>query len=246
MNGQAVDIKTKDGIAPCQFFHPPQKGNRPAVILYMDAFGVRPALCDMAQRLAGHDYYVLLPNLFYRSGPFKPFNIATAFAEELERNRIMALMQSINNKAVMQDTASFLDFLEPFVAGRKIGCVGYCMGGAFALAAAGTFPDRIAAAAVLHGARLAADQPDSPHLLAPKMRGAVYVGVAEIDSFFPPEEKQRLESALQSANVKYTIEVYPNAQHGFAVNDHVIYDRTASELHWQRILKLFSDNLTGP
>jgi carboxymethylenebutenolidase len=247
MNARTVEIKTKDGVAPCYFVSPPQEGNRPAVILHMDAFGVRPALCDMADRLAGNGYHVLLPNLYYRSGPFKPFNAAIAFNDEVERKRLMPLYQSINNKIVMQDTASFLEFLEreTSVHGRKVGCVGYCMGGAFALSGAGTFPDRIGAAASLHGGRLATDQPDSPHLLASKMRAAVYIGIAGIDPHFTPEEKQRLESALQAAGVKHTVEVYPDVKHGFAVNDTAVYDRPASELHWQRILKLFSDQLSG-
>jgi carboxymethylenebutenolidase len=129
------------------------------------------------------------------------------------------------------------------VDSRKTGCVGYCMGGAFALSAAGTFPDRIAAAASLHGARLATDKPDSPHLLAPKMRASVYVGIAGIDPHFTPEEKQMLESALQSAGVEHTVEVYPGVKHGFAVDDTPAYDQAASELHWQRILNLFAANL---
>jgi carboxymethylenebutenolidase len=242
MNAKTIDIKTKDGLAPCHFFAPPQKESRPAVIFYMDGIGIRPALCDMAERLASNGHPVLLPNLYYRSGPIKPFDAASAFKEGPERDRLMPLFRSLNNKLVMEDTASFLDFLDrqPSVAGGKIGCVGYCMGGAFALSAAGTFPDRIAAAASLHGARLATDQPDSPHLLAPKMRAAIYVGIAGIDPHFTPEEKQRLESALQSAGVEHAIEVYPQVKHGFAVDDTPAYDRPASERHWQQILKLFA------
>ena len=158
----------------------------------------------------------------------------------------MSPFQSLNNKLVMEDTASFLDFLalQPAVAGHKIGCVGYCMGGGFALSAAGTFPDRIAAAASLHGARLATDQPDSPHLLCSEMRADIYVGIAGIDPHFTPEEKQRLESALQSEGVKHTVQVYPDVKHGFAVNDTPSYDRTASELHWKQILKLFAEKLS--
>jgi carboxymethylenebutenolidase len=248
MNAKIIDIKTKDGVAPCHFFGPPQEGSRPAVIFYMDAFGIRPALCDMAERLASHGYHVLLPDLYYRLGPIKPFDMATVLNEGLERDRLMSLARSLNHKIVMEDTASFLDFLElqPSVAGRKTGCVGYCMGGAFALSAAGTFPDRIAAAASLHGARLATDQPDSPHLLATKMRAGVYVGIAGIDPYFTPEEKHRLASAFKSAGVEHTIEVYADVKHGFAVNDTHAYDRAASELHWQRILKLFAGNLSCP
>lgn len=242
---QTFDIKTKDGIAPCHFFAPPQGGKRPAVIFYMDAFGIRPALRDMAARLASNGFNVLLPNLYYRSGPVKPFDAATAFNDASERDRLTPLFQSLNNTLLMEDTAGFLDFLErqPSVDSRKTGCVGYCMGGAFALCAAGTFPDRIAAAASLHGARLATDKPDSPHLLAPKMRAAVYVGIAGIDPHFTPEEKQRLESALESAGVKHTVEVYPDVRHGFAVNDTPAYDQAASEQHWRRLLDLFAANL---
>jgi carboxymethylenebutenolidase len=240
-----VEIKTKDGLAPCHFFSPPQKGRRPAVIFYMDGIGIRPALREMAERLACNGYHVLLPNLYYRSGPVKAFNAAEAFKEGPERDRLMPLFRSINNKLVMEDTASFLDFLDqqPSVVGQKVGCVGYCMGGAFALSGAGTFPGRIAAAASLHGARLATDQPDSPHLLAPKMRAGVYVGIASIDAHFTAEEKQRLESALQAAGVENTVEVYAGAKHGFAVNDTPVYDRAASERHWQQILKLFAEKL---
>ncbi|MGA3068408.1 MAG: dienelactone hydrolase family protein [Tepidisphaeraceae bacterium] len=245
MNTNTVEIKTKGGVAPCHFFSPPQKGKRPAVIFYMDGIGIRPALCDMAQRLSQAGYYVLLPNLYYRSGPVKPFDAATAFKEGPERDRLMPLLRSINNELLMEDTASFLAFLDlqPSVAAEKIGCVGYCLGGAFSLSAAGTFPDRVKAAASFHGGRLATDQPDSPHLLAPKMRGEIYVGVAGIDPHFTAEERQRLESALQSAGVKNTVEVYPDVKHGWAVNDTPVYDRPAAELHWQNILKLFAGNL---
>jgi carboxymethylenebutenolidase len=245
MSARTIEIKTRDGVAPCHFFGPPQHGKRPAVIFYMDGIGIRPALCDMAERLASNGYHVLLPNLYYRSGPTKPFDAATAFKEGPELDRLMPLFRSLNNRIVMEDTASFLAFLDlqPSVAGQKVGCVGYCMGGAFALSAAGTFPDRIAAAASLHGARLATDQADSPHLLASKMRAGVYVGIAGIDPHFTAEEKQRLESALQSANVEHTVEVCPDVKHGFAVNDTPVYDRAASEQHWQHILKLFAGNL---
>jgi carboxymethylenebutenolidase len=246
MNAKTIDIKTKDGVVPCHFFGPSQNDKRPAVIFYMDGIGMRPALCDMAARLASYGYNVLLPNLYYRSGPIKPFDAATIFNEGTERDRLMSLFQSLNNKLVMEDTASFLEFLDlqPSVARQKIGCVGYCMGGSFALSAAGTYPDRIVAAASLHGASLATDLPDSPHLLASKMRAEIYVGIAGIDPHFMLEEKERLESALRSESVKHTVEVYPDVKHGFAVNDTPAYDRPAAELHWQKTLKLFSRNLS--
>lgn len=245
MSGKKVEIKTKDGIAACHFFAPPQTGNRPAVIFYMDGIGIRPALCDMAERLASNGYHVLLPNLYYRAGAIEPFVPSSVFKDGPERDRLMAILRSINNQLIMEDTASFLDFLDTqsSIAEQKIGCVGYCLGGAFALSAAGTFPDRVAAAASLHGGRLATGKPDSPHHLAPKMRANIYVGVAGIDNHFTPEEKQRLATALQTAGVKHIIEVYTDAKHGFAVNDTPVYDRSASELHWQRILNLFAENI---
>ncbi|HEY3855511.1 MAG TPA: dienelactone hydrolase family protein [Verrucomicrobiae bacterium] len=247
MSAKIVEIKTDDGIAECHFFNPPEKGKFPGAILYMDAFGIRPALCDMGERLASNGYNVLLPNLYYRSGPHKPFDPKTAFSGGPEKDRLMALYQSINNRLVMQDTASFLDFLEneATVLPRKFGCVGYCMGGPFALSAAGTFPGRIAAAASFHGARLATDQPDSPHLLAPKMRAGIYVGVAGIDANFSVDQRKKLEAALQSAGVTHAVEVYPGAKHGFAVPDTVGYDQAASEQHWQRLLHLYDENLRG-
>jgi carboxymethylenebutenolidase len=246
VNAKTIDIKTKDGVVPCHFFVPPQNDNRPAVIFYMDGIGMRPALCDMAARLASNGYYVLLPDLYYRSGPTKPFDAATVFNEGPERDRLMALFQSLNNELVMQDTASFLEFLDlqPLVAKQKIGCVGYCMGGGFALSAAGTYPDRIACAASFHGARLATDLPDSPHLLASSMRAEIYVGIAGIDPHFTIEERERLELALRSVSVKHIVEVYPDVKHGFAVNDTPAYDRPAAELHWQKILRLFAENLS--
>jgi len=124
--------------------------------------------------------------------------------------------------------------------------VGYCMGGGFALSAAGTFPDRVAAAASFHGGSLATDKPDSAHRLADRMRGRVYVGVAEIDASFSPDQQQRLDRALADGGVNYTIETYKAAKHGFAVTGHLVYDRDSSERHWQRLIQLFRDTLQDP
>lgn len=246
MDINTIDIKTRDGVVPCHFFHPPHEGKRPAVIIYMDAFGIRPALREMARRFSAGGYHALLPNLYYRSGPVKSFDPATGFKEGPERDRLAPLFKSLNNKLVMSDTAALLDFLErePRVAGQKIGCVGYCMGGAFALSAAGTFPGRISAAASFHGARLATDQPDSPHLLAPKMRATLYIGIAGIDPHFSEEEKQRLDNALKAAGLNYSLEVYPEAKHGFAVSDTPAYDKAASERHWETVFELFQQSLS--
>ena len=130
------------------------------------------------------------------------------------------------------------------VKGSKIGCVGYCMGGPLVLTAAGTFPDRVAAGASIHGANVANDRADSPHLLAPKMRGKIYVGVAEIDPWLTPGETDRLKAALEAGKTNHTVEIYPGVQHGFAGNGTPMYDRDASERHWERILALFRETLS--
>jgi carboxymethylenebutenolidase len=229
----------------CYTFSPDGAGPWPAVILYMDAFGIRPELAGMAQRLAANGYFVVVPNLYYRSGPFAPFDPKLVIAEGPERDRFKAMIQSISDAKVMRDTTAVLAMMDSHPSARPgpIGVVGYCMGGGFALSAAGTFPDRVAAAASFHGGSLATDKPDSAHLLANRMRGRVYVGVAEIDGSFSPEQQQRLERALSEGGVDYTIETFKGAKHGFAVTGHLVYDRDSSERHWQRLLHLLKEKL---
>ncbi len=242
MNGKKINVTTPDGIADGYVFHPPDKGQCPGVIFYMDAFGIRPALLEMAERLSSSGYDVLLPNLFYRAGNYPPIDPQVVFKDEPERDRLMKLMRSINHGLVTRDTSAFLDYLAgQSPVGSKVGCVGYCMGGGFALAAAGAFPDRVGAAASFHGGNLATDRSDSPHLLAGKIRATVYIGVAGIDPHFTESEKQRLQAALQAAGVRHQLEVYPAARHGFTMADLPVYDRQASERHWQRLLHLFHE-----
>jgi carboxymethylenebutenolidase len=240
-----INVKTGDGNCDCYTYTAPGDAPAPAIILYMDGLGIRPELRAMAQRLASNGYFVLLPNLYYRAGDYPPFDMAKMMTDETQRNRMMGLVQSVTNARTMSDTTTFLDFLshEPKVKGAKIGCVGYCMGGPLVLSAAGTYPDRVAAGASIHGANLANDRPDSPHLLAPKMRGKMYVGVAEIDPWLQPGEMDRLKAALDAAGTNYTMETYPRVQHGFATSGNPMYDREASERHWERILALFRETL---
>jgi carboxymethylenebutenolidase len=240
-----VDLDTADGRMDCYVFTPEDDGSWPAVIFYMDAFGIRPNLAGMAERLATHGYAVVVPNLYYRSGAFAPFDPKLVVSEGPERDRFKGMIQSINDTMVMRDTAAVLELIDthPAVRGGRIGVVGYCMGGGFALSAAGTFPERVAAAASFHGGSLATDKPDSAHRLAHRITARVYVGVAEIDASFSPEQQSRLERALADAGVDYTVEIYKGAKHGFAVTGHLVYDREASERHWQRLLRLLNEAL---
>jgi carboxymethylenebutenolidase len=245
MSGERIDLKSNDGVLDVHVFAPESaRGPWPAIVLYMDAFGIRPALAQMAQRLASNGYTVVLPNLYYRT-PFAPFAPNVVATEGPERERFKGMIASINQKMVMNDTRLVIEALHrhPSVRPGGLGTVGYCMGGGYALSAAGTFPDRVVVAASFHGGSLATDKPDSPHRLAPQMRARVYIGAAEIDASFPPEQQVRLERALTDAGVQHTMEIYPKAKHGFAVTGHIAYDNGAAETHWRRLLDLLKETL---
>ena len=232
-----VTIATVDGVCDSYTFSPAGPGPFPAVLFYMDGPGIRPALFEMAERFAKSGYYVLLPNLHYRQGEIAPVDMASFAQNPVERERVMALVKAIDNMKVMRDTEVYLAFLDaqPNVRAGEVRCVGYCMGGGLALSAAGTFPDRVVAAASFHGGRLATDSPTSPHLVAQKAKGKLYVAVAELDHGFTAEERAKVVAALPNA----IVETYPGAKHGFAVTGHPVYDREASERHWATVLKLF-------
>jgi carboxymethylenebutenolidase len=240
-----IEIKTRDGVCPCYEYKPPGLGPWPAVLVYMDGLAIRPAMLEIGERLATHGYLVLLPDLFYRSGPYAPMDPHKVFSDPEQRKILMEKFFAHATQAnIMSDTRAFLDYLAVNPLARKggIGTTGYCMGGLMSLTAAGTYPDRILATASYHGGRLATDAPDSPHLLAPKMKSRVYVAAAIEDAGFPDEMKARLEQALSSANVEHIIETYP-ARHGWVFRDTPVYDAAASERHWQSMLALFGATL---
>ncbi|GAB4150610.1 MAG: dienelactone hydrolase family protein [Sphingomonadales bacterium] len=239
-----VDIATKDGVAPSHVFQPLGAGPWPAVLLYMDALGIRPAMLAMAERLADMGYFVLLPDLFYREGAYGPFDAQAMVEDPAIREQVFALLGSLTQQRVMDDSAAFFDFLAKAEDARlPAGLVGYCMGGGFALRAAGLFANQVAAAASLHGAWLATDKPDSPHLVAADIKGRVYVGVAGIDPLFPADEEGRLAAALRQAGVDHMIEIYQGAEHGFAVDGHYAFNQAAAEKHWRRLAEIFADCL---
>ncbi|MGH7590959.1 MAG: dienelactone hydrolase family protein, partial [Gemmatimonadales bacterium] len=228
-------------------YRPAGKGPWPGVLVYMDGIGIRPAMLELGERLSSHGYFVLLPDLFYRSGPYEPMNAKTVFADPDQRKTLMEKFFAFATQAnVMSDTRAFLDYLaaEPDVRRERVGVTGYCMGGLMALTAAGTYPDRIAAAGVYHPSRLATDAPDSPHLLAPKIRSRVYVAGAMEDQGFTDDMKARLDKALTEAKVDHTIETY-HARHGFVFRDTPAYDAAAAERHWETLLALLGSTLQG-
>lgn len=213
--------------------------------MYPDAGGARPAFRAMAQRLADLGYVVLLPDVYYRHGDWAPFEMRTAFSDAAERNRLFAMMKSITPEVMAADAQAFFAYLagRPEVSGERFGTTGYCMGGRTSLVVAGRVPDRVAAAMSFHGGGLAADgDPGSPHLLADRMRAAVYVGAAENDPSYTPEASEMLDAALTAAGVEHVIEWYP-AAHGFAVTDNGPYDETAAEKHWRAMESFFGAHL---
>ena len=240
-----IQIRTRDGLCPAYVYRPAAGAPWPAVLVYMDGIGIRPPVLELGARLASCGYYVLLPDLYYRSGPYAPMDARTVFADpdarQMLSEKFMAHATSAN---IMSDTGAFLDYLDrqPDVRPGGAGVTGYCMGGRLALTAAGTYPARIAAAASYHGARLASDAPDSPHLLAPKIRARVYVAGAIEDPSFPDDMKQRLETALTDAGVDHLIETYP-ARHGWVFRDTPVYDAAQSERHWRTLLTLLEARL---
>ena len=246
MTKNEVAIPTPDGEARAYTFQPDEGGPWPAVIFFMDAPAIRPALFSMCERLASHGYFVLLPDMFWRVGPYEPINLAEAFKDEAARRTIFGkFMSSTDPERSTRDTGAFIDWLakQPQVKGKRVGVTGYCMGGGLALRAAGNFPERVAAAAAFHGGRLATEADDSPHLLAPKIKAKVYVGGADEDAGFPPEQADRLRDALTAAGVENTVEIYAGARHGYAPPDMPVFDHEASERHWRELLKLLDETL---
>lgn len=239
-------VTTPDGTCPVTLAIPDGDGPWPGVILYPDAGGARAALRDMAERLADLGYVVLVPDVYYRSGNWAPFNMKDVFNDKAERQRLFAMIGSVTPDAMESDARAFFDYLaaRPEVSGETFGTTGYCMGGRTSLIVAGRVPERVAAAMSFHGGGLAADDPGSPHLLADKIRAAVYVGGAADDASFTEAQAETLDQALTAAGVEHTIEWYP-ALHGFAVPDNAPYDEAAAEKHWDAMKEFFGAHLGG-
>ena len=243
MPHEHITLRTRDGDCPTHVMTPEGEGPWPAAVMYMDAGGVRPGMVDMARRLADDGYVVLLPDLFYRFGPYGPFVPAEVFQGDV-RAILGPLMATTGPDKAAEDTQAFLHHLDTRgdVAGPRVGTVGFCMGGGMAIAAAAAFPDRVAAVASFHGGNLATDAPTSPHLGAPRIKAEVYIAAAQTDRSYPPEMAARLEAALTEAAVRFRTGTYP-AAHGWMMPHFPVYGRDAAERGWGELLALFARTL---
>lgn len=240
-----TQIRTAAGLCPAYTDHPEGAGPWPAVVMFMDGIGIRPAMFEIATRLATYGYYVLLPDLYYRAGAYEPMNAHTIFSDPEARRMLSEKFFAVATPAnIMEDMRAFLGFLarQPQVRPGGIGTTGYCMGGSLSLTAAGTYPEHVLAAASYHAGRLATDAPDSPHRLAARVRAHLYVAGATADPSFPDDMKARLEQALRVAGVEHRIETYA-ARHGWVPSDTPVHDAAATERHWQSLRALLSARL---
>jgi carboxymethylenebutenolidase len=243
MRKTMVDVPTEDGTADSYLVRPEGAGPYGGVLMFPDAFGLRPRLEEMAGRIAERGYAVLVPNILYRGG--RAPQVDTSGLKDPERRaeaikRIMPLARALDPAAIVRDTKAYLDFFaaQDGVDPGPVVVVGYCMGGTNALRAIEAHPDRIKAVASYHGGRLATDQPDSPHLQVGKITGEAYFGHADNDHSMTQEQIKILEGALDVAGVRYRSEVYAGAPHGFTMTDTSSYDEVGERRHWESLFAL--------
>jgi len=243
--GADVDIKTPDGVADAYFVHP-AKGKFPAVLIWPDIFGLRPAFKQMATRLAGSGYAVLVINPFYRTqrAPTAPEH--PDFNDPPTRQALMALAGSLNAQTAVTDATAFVAFLDaqPSVdKAKKMGTTGYCMGGPFVFRTAAALPNRVGAGATFHGGGLVGDAPDSPHLLIPRMKAHFLIAIAENDDQKQPDAKDILRKSFADAHLPAEIEVYAGTQHGWCPPDSHVYNHDEAEKAWGRLTALLGSSL---
>lgn len=244
-----VTIKTPDGTCDAAFFHPPT-GSHPGVLIWTDAFGLRPAMRDIGKRIAAEGYSVLVPNPFYRVAKAPVFDSASSFnfQNQADMAKLQPLMGSVNAPGAAEKDAvayiAFLDAQSQINKAKKIGTQGYCMGGPLVVKTAAALPNRVGAGASFHGGGLVTDKPDSPHLLAPKIKARMYFGIASNDDQRQPDAKDKLRETFAAARVPAEIEVYP-AKHGWCVpdmpadNGAPIYNMPEAERAWSKLVALY-------
>jgi carboxymethylenebutenolidase len=244
-----VEIKTPDGTCDAAFIHP-KTGSHAGVLIWPDAFGLRPSMREIAKRIAAEGYSVLVPNPFYRVAK-APFSDASNFNFQNpdDMAKLRPLMASVNAPGNAEKDAvayvAFLDAQKGVNKAKKIGTQGYCMGGPLVVKTAAALPDRIGAGASFHGGGLVTEKPDSPHLLASKIKARMYFGIASNDDMRQPDAKDKLREAFAAAKVPAEIEVYPGALHGWCVpdmplqNGKPIYSKPDAERAWGKLVALY-------
>lgn len=240
MHSSTVEIPTPDGTANAHLVRPDDNPH-PGVLFLMDAFGLRPTIEDMANRIAADGYVVLAPNLFYRAGrsPVPPMpdmsdpDTRMGFFQSLR-----PLMEELTPERMAGDGQAYLDYLEQAGATGPVAITGYCMGTRVGLRIAAAHPDRVAALAGFHGGGLVTDAPDSPHLLLDAVQAELYFGFADQDQSMNAEQIAALERALDEAGATYVSEVYEGAGHGYTMADTPVYDEAASERHFRELRSL--------
>lgn len=242
-----VDVRTPSGVCDAVLVHPEGKGPWPAVILFPDAFALRPSMRDIAKRLAGNGYVVLAINQYYRAMKAPPQGYLFDFTNTAEREKFMKLRAPLTNAGVAQDAQAFLAFLDAQAVVNKqakIGLFGYCMGGLMTMQAAVALGARVGAAASFHGGGLVTDQPDSPHRFISKLHGEYLIAIAENDHVAQPDAKQKLIDAFRAANVPANVEVFEGTIHGWCVKDmpardgKQVYHEAQAEKAWSEFIAL--------
>jgi len=241
---QEVSIKTPDGVCDAYFVHP-VKGKAPAVLVWPDIFGLRPAFRQMGKRLAESGYAVLTINPFYRQQKAPTAPEGANINDPDTRTKLFALANGITPETNVTDARAFFAWLDQQAAvntRKKAGTTGYCMGGPLTMRTAASLPNRIGAGASFHGGGLVTDKPDSPHLLVPKMKAQYLFAIAQNDDKTQPEAKDVLKKTFADAHLKAEVEVYP-AQHGWCPPDGRVYDHDQAEKAWSRMLAIFKTAL---
>jgi len=245
MNEKVVQIETPDGRMETFVAHPDGDGPFPAVVLYMDAPGIREELYTFTRRIAREGYFCALPDLYYRRGRVR---LDLAGADESVRKEMFAHMRSLTNALVVEDTRALLGALasEPAAADGPMGCVGYCMSGQFVMSVAGTFPERFHASISCYGVGIVTDREDSPHNLAKNLQGEIFFAFAEKDEYVPDASIEVLRQTLDDHAASYQLDVYPGTEHGFCFPERSwCYVEDAAEDVWKRSFEMFDRQLGG-
>ncbi|TAL30859.1 MAG: dienelactone hydrolase family protein [Phenylobacterium sp.] len=240
-----VEVKTADGVADAALFHPAGKGTWPAVLIWTDIAGLRPAFREMGRRLAGQGYVVLVPNPFYRSVKGVVATPGFDFSKPEDRARVMGYRGAMSNAGIDSDAQAYVAFLDaqPQTSKKKkVGVQGYCMGGPLSFRTAAAVPGRIGAVGSFHGGGLTTKTPDSPHLLIPKTNAGYLVAVAQNDDKAQPDSKDILKAAFAEAKKTATVEVYA-ANHGWCVKGSQVYNEAEAERAWAELSKLYKAKL---